>query len=511
MATILIRKGTGGASSSVVPAAGEPVFDTGTNVLKIGNGSAAISALTAIGATASGTVNTSGSPVDNDWAKFTDADTIEGRSNAEFIADLSLEIGVDVQAYDAQLDTLAGFTAAQVTRGIADNNLLTSNGSMSNNGWCRVDGTEIESVTTTAVKTALGLTGTNSGDNTVCTSGAATTAATLLTTRAFQTNLASTSTANFNGSAANSHGVTGTLAVGNGGTGVTASTGSTNNVLSASPTLTGTLTGAAATFSGNVSVAGNLDVIGATTNVTVQSLLVEDSWIQLDKDNTADSSDALDSGWFTTYDLGMGDMYAGCYRDRSAKSGVGGFAFFMSSTTKPDAATTFTAGDAAAITKGVWEGTTVGTAYGGTGSTSTAYCALGTNVSGQLPVANGGTALTTLSTLLNSNVTPASLSLEIGVDVQAYNSNYATTSTNWSAADITSGTLVAGRGGTGLTSTSTLLNTNVTPTSLSLLIGTNTQAYSAKLDDVVSGTFPGGSSIATVGTVTTGTISGGTF
>ena len=46
-------------------------------------------------------------------------------------------------------------------------------------------------------------------------------AATLTTTRAFQTDLASTSSANFNGSAANTHGVTGTLALGNGGTGNT--------------------------------------------------------------------------------------------------------------------------------------------------------------------------------------------------------------------------------------------------------------------------------------------------
>jgi hypothetical protein len=46
-------------------------------------------------------------------------------------------------------------------------------------------------------------------------------AATLTTARAFQTDLASTSTANFDGSAANTHGVTGTLAVGNGGTGNT--------------------------------------------------------------------------------------------------------------------------------------------------------------------------------------------------------------------------------------------------------------------------------------------------
>lgn len=46
----------------------------------------------------------------------------------------------------------------------------------------------------------------------------------------------------------------GTLATANGGTGVTSSTGSGNNVLSASPTLTGTVTAASATLSGSLSV-----------------------------------------------------------------------------------------------------------------------------------------------------------------------------------------------------------------------------------------------------------------
>ncbi|MCS5558355.1 MAG: hypothetical protein NZ738_03055, partial [Oceanospirillaceae bacterium] len=48
------------------------------------------------------------------------------------------------------------------------------------------------------------------------------------------------------------------------------------------------------------------------------------------------------------------------------------------------------------------------------------------------------------------------------------------------------GTLAVGDGGTGLTSISTLLNSNVTPTSLSLLIGTNTQAYDAQLDTLAA-------------------------
>ena len=68
----------------------------------------------------------------------------------------------------------------------------------------------------------------------------------------------------------------------------------------------------------------------------------------------------------------------------------------------------------------------------------------GDEITGQLPVAKGGTGLTSLSTLLNSNVTvPTALS------------------------DL-SGTLAASAGGTGLTSVSTLLNSNVTASSVGL-------------------------------------------
>ena len=57
-----------------------------------------------------GNVSTSGTPVANDIARFTGATDIEGRSYAEFKADLDLEIGTDI--------------LAQQTIGIADNNLV---------------------------------------------------------------------------------------------------------------------------------------------------------------------------------------------------------------------------------------------------------------------------------------------------------------------------------------------------------------------------------------------------
>ena len=79
-----------------------------------------------------------------------------------------------------------------------------------------------QEITRNAIDLANDVTGTLAAGN-VATLNQDTTgsAATLTTARAFQTDLASTSSANFDGSAANTHGVTGTLPLGNGGTGQT--------------------------------------------------------------------------------------------------------------------------------------------------------------------------------------------------------------------------------------------------------------------------------------------------
>ena len=63
-------------------------------------------AIAALGA--GGGVDTANSRNANEVARFVDADTIEGRTAAEFKADLDLEIGVDLQAYSANLDEYAG-------------------------------------------------------------------------------------------------------------------------------------------------------------------------------------------------------------------------------------------------------------------------------------------------------------------------------------------------------------------------------------------------------------------
>lgn len=62
--------------------------------------------------TGSGTVDTANSPNANEFARFTDANTIEGRTASEVKADLDLEIGTDIQAYDADLAAIAALTSA---------------------------------------------------------------------------------------------------------------------------------------------------------------------------------------------------------------------------------------------------------------------------------------------------------------------------------------------------------------------------------------------------------------
>lgn len=67
---------------------------------------------------------------------------------------------------------------------------------------------------------------------------------------------------------------------------------------------------------------------------------------------------------------------------------------------------------------------TLPVANGGTGSTSTTYCALGTNVSGTLPVANGGTGQTTytngqllIGNTTGNTLTKATLTAGTGISV----------------------------------------------------------------------------------------------
>jgi hypothetical protein len=100
-------------------------------------------------------------------------------------------------------------------------------------------------------------------------------AATLTTSRTFQTNLASTSTASFNGSANVTPGVTGTLPVANGGTGSATQNFvdlTNTQTVGGAKTLTSALTGTNASFSGSVTTNSPLTIKAAAPFIQWQNV-----------------------------------------------------------------------------------------------------------------------------------------------------------------------------------------------------------------------------------------------
>jgi hypothetical protein len=94
------------------------------------------------------------------------------------------------------------------------------------------------------------------------------------------------------------------LAVNQGGTGVSTSTGTGSTVLSATPTFTGTLNCAALTSSGNIIVGGNLTVNGTTTTINSTTTTLDDPIITLGGDTAPAGDDDKDRGVEFRYHTG---------------------------------------------------------------------------------------------------------------------------------------------------------------------------------------------------------------
>ncbi len=120
----------------------------GTGLVKSGNTISATGGLADI----AGLAKTDGGIIVGDGSNY----VLETGATAR--ASLGLTIGSHVQAYDAQLDTLSGFSAAQVTRGIANENLVTvDDADAADNDYCKFTATGIEGRSFAEVRSDLSL------------------------------------------------------------------------------------------------------------------------------------------------------------------------------------------------------------------------------------------------------------------------------------------------------------------------------------------------------------------
>ena len=124
--------------------------------------------------------------------------------------------------------------------------------------------------------------------------------------------------------------VSGTLPVGNGGTGATTLgdnrvlTGAGSSAISAEANMT--FDGSTLAVTGDVNITGDLSVAGNTTITDTTTISVEDSLLKLASNNT--NTDTVDIGFYGVY-VDSGTKYSGIIRDASDGTGVfkvwGGF------------------------------------------------------------------------------------------------------------------------------------------------------------------------------------------
>jgi hypothetical protein len=240
-------------------------------------------------------------------------------------------------------------------------------------------------------------------------------------------------------------------------------------------------------------LSGDLTVNGTTTTVNSTTLTVDDKNIELG--STASPTDAgADGGGITL--KGATDKTLNWVDATDAWTSsehlnlLTGKKFYiagtevLSGTTLGSGVTGSSLTSVGTIATGVWNGTAIAIANGGTGSTS------------------AGDARTALG-------------LAIGTDVQAYNSTLAAVAGGTYSGDdsiVTVGTISAGTwngtdiavadGGTGASDAGTAR------TNLGLAIGTDVQAYNSTLAAVAGGTYSGDDSITTVGTISAGVWNG---
>ena len=284
------------------------------------------------------------------------------------------------------------------------------------------------------------------------------------------------------------------------------STLTTNQTISGNKTFTGTvdLSGATlsgnTTFSNNLTVTGDLTVNGTTTTVNSTTVTVDDKNIELGSvatptDTTADGGGITLKGtsdhtivWTNSTDSWDFSEHVNAASGKEFK--INGTSV-LSSSTLGSGVTSSSLTSVGTLTSGTWSASTIGTSKGGTGQT--------TYSNGQLLIGNSSGSLSKATITAGSNITVTNSSggitiaaaagqptagdgidvsgSEVSVDLKANGGLVIETTelaVDLGASSIT-GTLAVSDGGTGGTSAS------AARTNLGVAIGSDVQAYNAKL------------------------------
>jgi len=296
------------------------------------------------------------------------------------------------------------------------------------------------------------------------------------------------------------------------------STLTTAQTISGNKTYTGTLDFSGATIAtfettGNVTVGGNLTVNGTTTSVNSTTLQVDDKNIELGtvatpSDTTADGGGITLKGatdktfnWVNSTDSWTSSEHIDLASGKEFK--IAGTSV-LSGSTLGSGVTASSLTSVGTIATGVWNGTAIGYAYGGTGLTAAPS-------NGQLAIGNGtGYTLATLTAGSNITITEGSGSITIaatdtnttytagdGLDLTGTvfsadlkaNGGLVIESTELAVdlgASAITGTLAVGDGGTGATTLTGILKGNGTSAFTAATEGTD---YLSNNSTVDGGTF----------------------
>ena len=297
-----------------------------TIINNAGSGAVALSGINSLDATTEATIEAAidtlpnltsiGTIATGVW-QATDIAVAHGGTGASSAGDartnLGLAGGSDVQAYDAELAAIAGLTSAA-------NKLpyFTGSGAAAVADFTAFGRSIVDDADAAAVRTTIGVDAAGTDNSTDVTLAGSLDYLTISGQEITRGAIVLTTD------------VSGTLPVGNGGTGATTLgdnrvlTGAGSSAISAEANMT--FDGSTLAVTGDVNITGDLSVAGNTTITDTTTISVEDSMLKLASNNTA--TDSVDLGFYGVYN-DSGVKYAGILRDSSDGTGVfkvwGGF------------------------------------------------------------------------------------------------------------------------------------------------------------------------------------------